>query len=340
MGHPMTTKRVMNSQLELALTGEPVSTETPYDVAFMHRSLCVAGLPTRRPPHSPGTTAEFRRQGQGFNLKLITPNFDIPNRNISIPVGVPYGAKARLLILWMATQAKERQHDSSRFIEIPHIKEWLNAIGIGTAGDAINQTKEQLIKLCHTTFHASLIADYEGEETVFFRNDLFVEAGALAVEDLLHFRDGHLDKIRWPTGIVLTPTAWKRFNRDVVPVPVNRLRQVAHSATAIDVFLYLSYRLPLIPKGSVEQVSWRTLSAQFGNKAQPPSKFRENLGAAISAALRAYPEAKIDETPEGLTLHHSDPAVLRKAYTAVAGLDLIGQKPVRKRYVPLQEDDM
>jgi len=329
-------------QLELALAAAPLA-EPPmtYDIAFMHRSLCVAGLPVRRPPEHEGHTAMFSRRGAGFNLKLLTPNIEIPDANMSIPIGVPWGPKARLLILWMASQSRQLSH-SNRFLEIGPIKEWLREIGIGIAGDAINRTKEQLIKLSQTLFNVTVRhSDEAGEDMIAFRNDLFVEQGAIAHEDLLHFRDGCLDKIRWPDGIVLTENACRRFERDVVPIPMDRLRKIAHSATAIDIFLFLSYRLPLIPKGRPQLMTWRQFGSQFGpSHQQSPSRFKEHYGAAIRAALQAYPEARIEEEPDGLLLHYSDPAGLTRAYIASSPMPVKRANHTRKRYVTRQEAAM
>ena len=326
-------------QLELVLA-QPADPAVSYDIAFMHRSLTIAGLPVRRPPEHDGQTASFHRKGAGFSLRLITPNLDIPDANISIPIGVPYGAKARLLVLWLASQARQSSQNNSRFVEIGPIKQWLNEIGIGTAGDAINQAKEQLIKLSHTMFNVTVrTSDDEGEDILAFRNDLFVEQGAIATEDMLHYRDRRLDKVRWPKGIVVPENTWKRFERDVVPIPMERLRPIAHSATAIDIFLYLSYRLPMIAEGKPELMTWRQLAAQFGPARHlAPSRFKDHYTGAIQAALKAYPEARIDEHTDGLVLHHSDPASLTRAFIASSALASSKPKHVRNRFTPRRAD--
>jgi hypothetical protein len=302
------------------------------DLTWAHRSLCVAGLPVRRPQETDRNSVnDYTRRGSGFTLRLETHPIDIPNMNTSVPVGIPFGAKARLLILWMASLAYERQSSSDRYLEIGPVKQWLQQVGASTGGEQINATKEQLIKLCHTSFHITVRTDLDGEDTVFFRHENFVEAGAIGIDDLLAYKKGDMEKVRWPSGIVLTESAWKRFGRDLVPVPATRLRKVAHSPTAIDLFLYLSYRLPLISRGDTQMLTWRQLTDQFAPKKVQPSVFRNNLGSAIRDALAAYPEAKIDVTDEGLVLHHSDPAELRKAFFSVwSGGSTHGK--VRNRY--------
>lgn len=313
-------------QLTLDLDQQPV------DLAWIHRSLCVAGLPVRRPQETErNSVPDYKRLGSGFTLKLMTQPIDIPNMAKSVPIGIPFGAKARLLILWMASLAYERQSSSDRYLEIGPVKQWLQQVGISVGGDQINATKEQLIKLCHTSFHITLRSDLEGEDNVYFRHENFVEGGVIGTEDLLAYQRNDMENVRWPSGIVLTETAWKRFGRDIVPVPASRLRKVAHSPTAIDLFLYLSYRLPRIEKGDREMLSWRQLTDQFAPKKVQPSVFRQNLGSSIRDALAAYPEAKIDVTDEGLVLHYSEPAELRKAFISV-GAPVATQGKVRKRH--------
>jgi hypothetical protein len=356
----MVTRRqsvVRHGQLELAfITGaSPDSradraSEEP-NLAFMHRSLCIAGMPHRRGiDRISGRVSEFDRRGSNFGLQLVTPHFHLPSEDeegVWIPVGVPYGAKARLLVLWMVSQAHLNLSEQNRVIEIGHIKEWLTGLGISTSGGSINETKDQFIRLCHTMFSMTVRSSHRGTDEVLFTRQLLIRRGILGAEDMQHYGAGQLDKVRWPASFELTLDAYVLFQKDSIPVPAHRLREIAHSATAIDLFLYLCYRLPLIRPGEHETVTWRQLSQQFGSlgsadrpKAQSPSRHRELFASSLDPVLRAYPEAHIEATNDGLVLHHSDPAVLRRAY--IAGATLPGQltKGRRKRAYLIEDDKM
>ena len=48
---------------------------------------------------------------------------------------------------------------------------------------------------------------------------------------------------------MLSYNAHERFMQHSIPIPTVRLRQVADNAMAIDLLVYLCYRLPLIARG-------------------------------------------------------------------------------------------
>ena len=308
--HPLT------SQMELALAD---NTALADEFSFAHRSFCIAGLPIRRPPPHEGLSANYLRKGNGYDLHLITPNWTVPNSNIVVPIGVPFGPKARLLLIWLASEA---QKQGGRSIEISSINSWLRDIGIGLGGRAASLTKEQLVRLCLTMF--KITVEQFGENVNYFSQETLVEGGAFDVDSLKAYRDGKMDKIKWPLGIVLTDKAWTRFRRESVPIPKARLREIASSAPAIDIFLYLSYKLPLLQTNETHTVSWHQLGAQFGGSPSrlPTSKIKENLGPALEQVRRAYPEAKMDIGDSGIILHHSGPPELTAPVVSMSGLAL------------------
>ena len=88
---------------------------------------------------------------------------------------------------------------------------------------------------------------------------------------------------------------------------------------AIDILTLLCYRLPLIEANSTEIITWRQLTAQFGNRGEPVYQFKDTFTDSIKLALRAYPEARVELIDAGLQLRHSDPAALRRAFFVVPG---------------------
>lgn len=236
------------------------------DIAYMHRNLTIVGLPIRRPAPHAGNTAEFHRKGPGFDLTLLTQDARIQDGEIDtvVPIGVPWGTKPRLLIMWLASALQKNPHQ--RFVEIGPIKEWLASIGVPATGEAHDSTKAQTVKLCHTIFTVSVNGiDQDGDKAVGRIATSLVEESIFKHEDLLHFKAGRYGDIKWPTGLMLTERAAMQFDQQLIPIPVKYLREIANNATAIDLFLYLSYRLPLIPEGKTQLISWKQLSLQSGH---------------------------------------------------------------------------
>jgi hypothetical protein len=280
------------------------------DVSFLLRTFCAAGLPTTRPRDE--MTAFHRSDGR-IALTVSPQEIGLPSGTIC-RIGVPYGAQARLLMLWAATEARDhRRASDDQWIEIGRIKPWLSSIGIKPHSETVSKTKDQLLRISFV--HYTIVMGGDGEDTL-FRNEPLVDGGIFGKGDLEHYAAGRLKEIRWPTGLRLSQSALDHFRNDSIPIPTSRLPMVAHSAMALDLFSYLCYRLPMIPPGETLLITWRELIKKFGS-GETAGKFKQTFQSSIGAAIRAYPEANVSLADEGLRLHYSDPAVLRQPFVAL-----------------------
>ena len=301
-------------QLWLALEDPATPPGADIDVSFLTRFFCLAGLPVKPPKDE----SDFHRTTADFALSINAPTLALPASDRRFNVGVPWGPKARLLTVWLSTAARDPdRRPDDRWVDIGPIKPWLASIGVKSCGGkAMNRTKEQLVRLAFASFTMQSVRS--GHALV--SNDRLVDAAVFGEDDLAHYAAGRIQDVHWPLGIKLSRNAYDMFRRNAIAVPTERLAQVSNSAMAIDLLVFLCYRLPLLTQDESDLVTWRQLAAQFGNR-EPPSKFRENFDATVASALRAYPEANVEPTAEGLVLRHSDPAVLRRAFVSLAGSD-------------------
>lgn len=283
------------------------------DISFLHKGFCIAGLPLRR-PRDPSQA--WSRQDGRFALTVAPSRIVLPDGR-TVDIGVPYGPKARLLTMWLTTEARDPARGANdRWIEMGRITEWLHAVGLPVTGGergSIGATKDQLIRLAFANF--TMVLRDEGATTL-FKREVLVEAGAYQGHDLEMWQDGRMGSMNWPRGIKLSVNAFERFRNHSVAVPTARLRQVAHNALSIDLLVYFCFRLPLIEKGESELVRWQELNAQFGTS-EFKSRFRQASSESLRNALGAYPEAQVEVTDEGLILRASDPLELRKAFIVV-----------------------
>ncbi|WP_200341357.1 replication protein RepA [Rhodovibrio sodomensis] len=292
------------------------------DISFLHKSFCIAGLALRKPKND---QTVWRRYDDRFALTVQPSNFTLPG-GAEVTIGVPYGPKARLLAIWLATEVHNpRRREGDTWIEIGHAPSWLRSIGIqprtGQAGNT-NITKDQLVRLTFSEF--TMVLKHSDQEL--FKRDNLIDAAVFGAGQIEAYRKGNLGQMDWPAGIQLTQAAYERMRRHSVPIPSARLHSIAHSAMAIDIFVYLSYTLPQISPGESQLVRWRDLIAQFGSN-ESPSKFVETFETSIRQALQAYREADVELTEEGLQMRYSDPAVLRKPFVAVGGSAVSARSP-------------
>jgi Plasmid encoded RepA protein len=286
------------------------------DVSFLLNGFCIAGLPLRRPRDN---TLVWKRQDERFALTVQSPEIGLPG-GTSFVAGLPFGPKARLLAMWLATEAKDPvRRSDDRWIEIGKITDWLRAVGItpewGPRGSVV-ATKDQFLRLAFA--HFSMVFKREDGFQP-FKHETLIEAGVFHDNDLEKAAAGKIGELKWPSGFLLSQTAFDRFRNQSIPIPTTRLRQVAHNAMAIDILTLLCYRLPLIEANSTEIITWRQLTAQFGNRGEPVYQFKDTFTDSIKLALRAYPEARVELIDAGLQLRHSDPAALRRAFYILPG---------------------
>jgi hypothetical protein len=69
------------------------------DVSFLLNGFCIAGLPLRRPRDN---TLVWKRQDERFALTVQSHEIALPG-GTSFVAGLPFGPKARLLAMWLAT---------------------------------------------------------------------------------------------------------------------------------------------------------------------------------------------------------------------------------------------
>ena len=145
------------------------------DISFLHKGFCIAGLPLRRPKD---TLAPWSRQDGRFSLTVEPARFTLPDGR-PIEVGVPFGPKARLLSMWLATEARDpRRSTNDRWMEMGRITEWLQAVGLPVTGGergSIGPTKDQLVRLTFPIFTMILKGDDAGHV---FKRETLIEGGA------------------------------------------------------------------------------------------------------------------------------------------------------------------
>ena len=87
------------------------------------------------------------------------------------------------------------------------------------------------------------------------------------------------------------------------------IRAIGTRSLAIDVYVWLAYRLHSLPK--ITPVSWPAVHAQFGAGFRFIRHMKPVFADALQMALAVYPEARVDMEKDGVVLHPSAPAVPR-----------------------------
>jgi hypothetical protein len=188
-----------SNALVLGEVGTPLDGQL--DVSFLLNGFCIAGLPLRRPRDN---TLVWKRQDERFALTVQAPEIGLPGGS-SFIAGLPFGPKARLLAMWLATEAKDPiRRSDDRWIEIGKITDWLRAVGIspewGPRGSVV-ATKDQFLRLAFAQF-SMVFRREDGFQP--FRHETLIEAGVFHDNDLEKVSTGAISDTKWPSGFLLS----------------------------------------------------------------------------------------------------------------------------------------
>lgn len=213
-------------------------------------------------------------------------------------VGVPYGSVARLILLFLQTEAIRTNSPEIELGRSMHA--WLSRMGISAGGRNYKLVGEQArrISACRLTFLTNL----DGAEMR--QNGAFVQ-NAITLSGVRNERQPAL----WQDRVRLDDGFWRSLKEHPVPVREEAIRAIGARSMALDVYIWLAYRLHSLTRPM--SVSWSAVHGQFGAGFKAPRQLKPTFREALTLALAVYPEAKVEVEDAGVVLHPSAPAVPR-----------------------------
>jgi hypothetical protein len=211
-------------------------------------------------------------------------------------IGVPYGSIARLILLYLQTEAVRT--NSPEVALGRSMKAWMSRMSLTTGGKTYQLVTEQARRLsaCRLTF----FTDRDGGELR--HNGAFVRDAITFAS--VYDRD---QPTLWQDRVRLDPSFWLSLQQHPVPVREEAISAIGTRSLAIDVYIWLAYRLHALTKST--PIGWGAVHAQFGAGFRLIRQIKPTFLEALNLALAVYPEAQVDADKQGLVLHPSPPAV-------------------------------
>jgi len=277
MAHLTPAENLLSLESEDALTAGALG--------FMPRLLVLTTLPHRRPE-----SHRFERVNGRHTLRLSAPR----------RIGLPYGSYARLLLAYLTTQAIRTKNREVQLGATPNDlarKLGLSVIS-GPRGTA-TRLNFQLRRLLSTQFiwqtSLGLAPRSSGSAQV------AADSCPRPLRQLLPRRPA------WRSHIVLSQDFFNEITRSAIPMDLRAIRQLQRSPLAIDLYVWLTYRMSYLKKQTV--VPWQGLQAQFGADYSRPRDFRRRVLRHLEFVVRVYPTVRLGSTDPGLRLYPSPPHV-------------------------------
>jgi hypothetical protein len=259
---------------------------------YSYSAWCLAGLPHREHPKAENWLIET-----DFARLLVRPGVRLRDDNAQEHIGVPHGSFARLLLVDLQSEALEK---GSREISMERSASALVArIGVGRGGPTNAKVADQLERLATCSVDFAFGTDKKGVVI----NQRLIDAFEYVAEPDQRARG----TMRVIERLMLSQAFFDELRRHPVLVDRAALRDLATSPLAIDVYLWLAYRLHALQKET--PVGWDRLWRQFGSRVGKLKNFKSQFEAPLHLALSAYAAAKVRVTDRGLLLEPSPPPV-------------------------------
>lgn len=246
---------------------------------FTHPVLCLTILPHRARPER-----EIWKRVNGPYTLMVQPTADHAGRYH----GVPHGSKARLILLYLQTEAVKT---NSRFIELgTSMRSWLRSMGVTITGPNYAEVRRQARKI----ERALVSFTFEGKESMGNWQDTIIRG---SFERFSSAEDART--------VELSESFFRSIVDRPVPLCEAAIRVLGERCMALDLYLWLAYRLHSLHRPVV--VPWPALHNQFGGATRLLKHFKPVFAREVQAALAAYRDARVELVPEGARLSPSPP---------------------------------
>lgn len=247
---------------------------------------------------------DYVRENGRASLVLTSGFLIDPRTRKPVLQGLPYGAKPRLLMIHLCTEAVRRQ--SATIPVGDSMSAFMRDLGLTVTGGrngSIGRFKDQLNRMAAARIQLIL--------------DLGESASVVNPAPMIHrydvwFPTDPKQRTLWPSEVTLSSEFFDSLKGHALPLDPRAVRALQHSARALDCYTWLTHRLPRVRSRTGDFVSWRALMTQFGGESSDLQEFRKDFLKALKQVLAVYPWAKVETIEGGLRLRQSPPPIRRK----------------------------
>lgn len=271
-----------------------VNPATEKNAVFQHSILCQTFLPYKN--LGDDVRDIQKRQGRAV-LSLEAGSIFNPNTESFEKVGLPYGAKARLILSYISTQAVRQQNP---VVDVESsMTAFIKRIGLSNGGITIKLAKEQLKRLAATRLSIGFVLDAEKKRGMQTNLNLIQSFD-------VWFPEEARQKTLWSSHVKLSDEYFNSLINHAIPLDERALAALSNNALALDTYCWLAQRLHRVEIGKPEFVHWEGLKEQFGEGYADMFKFKQKFRQTLGLVLSQYKEANIEEEKnKGFYLKHS-----------------------------------
>jgi hypothetical protein len=298
-GRDAARKMVNHTEDSLVRIASEVMGDETGRKGYSYSGLCLTSLPHRKLADN-----EIWTRKVGPVTLIIEPGHIAYGDGPPKQLGVPHGARARLILIYLQTQAIL---SGSREVSLGRsMREWMSRMGLSAGGETANALKEQArrIAVCSMRFHWHVDNKRPNGGAVLMTNERIIKSG-------LFFQDPSTSSGRqeslFEDRVLLDNDFFEQMRQHPVPLLDAAIQQLKDSSVALDIYVWLAYRLHHLDKRT--PIGWRDLFEQFGGGYKLMRQWKPKFLQSLAEAVAAYPEAKVEVYDDHVLLHPSAPPI-------------------------------
>jgi hypothetical protein len=288
-------KKVDPAEQHLVRVAAEILAEDNDAIGVTYSGFCQASLPHKKL----ASDKAWVRKSDRLTLMIEPGRLLRPGTIEDEFVGVPFGSRARLILLYLQTQALRCR---SREVELGRsMRDWLRRMGIAHGGKSIREVRDQATRLsvCKLTFFYQAADGGRG-----FSSERIVDDGVLFLEPIAE--DDRQTRLFVET-VRLSQSFYDALSRHPVPLWEPAIRAIQNNSMALDLYVWLAYRLHVLQKPLT--IRWPRLHQQFGAGFKNSWQFKPAFVSTLKLAIAVYPEANVEIEDDGVRLLPSRPPV-------------------------------
>jgi hypothetical protein len=269
-------------------------------ISFLYSGWCQAALPHKRLAND----AVWKTSTERVTLVVEPGRRNLLGDSTEF-VGVPYGSRARLILLYLQSEAIRTD---SRDIELGRsLSAWLKKLNIPLGGKSYSDVREQADRLsrCRLTFHVT-----QGNKSGLINQNIMDAAMFVSIDD------GNQGNLFTDTAR-LSESFFQQLKKHPVPLERAAIASISNNSQALDMYCWLAYRLHVLT--TEKTISWSALHAQFGSSYKKVAQFKPRFIDSLKMATAVYPDADVAFDEDGLILRPSRPPVAPKLIAISGG---------------------
>lgn len=282
-------RRLIQAAAQIAAGGDD------REIAYHYSVFCQTVLPYRRVEDrvwksTNGSVSLSIKAGRAFN----------PETQKWADLPLPFGPKARLILIYLDTQATLHNNP---VVELGSMTSFIAKLqGRNPNGAELRKFNEQLAAIAGAQFH---LAASKGDDTLGRGGKIVSGFGSWYPKD-------ERQRVLFPSSVRLSDSYFSSLRIHGVPLDHRAIAAMQRNALMLDIYKWLAQRLCRVPPKHPAFLVWPKVKSLFGGSYKRIRDFRDAFRKALKVVLTQYSGAQVDADEGGVRLYRSRPPILPK----------------------------